>query len=227
MRVSIARIALSVALWLAGLPPAGAAANDWEVIAERDGIVVSSRQVAGRELPQLRSVGEVAGTPYEVLAVLLDVPGYVDWLPDCVEARTVRRIGPWRSLIYTRTDVPVPVADRDVVVLNTVEFVEPPRRVRMSFQAVPAPRVARVHGVVRMTQATGSYAIEAIDATRSRVQYEIDADPAGAVPDWLIASQSTRNPLETLAGLRRRLEETRGQYDEFITRFPSGADAAH
>jgi hypothetical protein len=32
--------------------------------------------------------------------------------------------------------------------------------------------------------------------------------------------QSTRNPLQTLAGLRKRLNETRGRYAAQIDRFP-------
>ena len=211
-----------VGVVLFGALPVSVLAGDWEVIASRDGIVVSRRAVAGRAFPELRAVGVVAGTPYEVLAVLIDVPAYVEWLPDCVESKPVRMIDTWRSVIYTRTDVPWPIADREVVVENVVSFIDPPSKVKVAFAAVTAPDVRRGAGTVRMDHATGSYAIEAIDRGHSRVQYEIDADPGGTLPDWLIRLQSTHNPFETIAGLRRRLEETRGQYDDEIARFPSG-----
>lgn len=215
-------VAALIGIALLGTLPRGAHAGDWEVIASSDGIVVSRRAVAGRAFPELRAVGEVAGTPYEVLAVLIDVPAYVEWLPDCVESKSVRTIDAWRSIIYTRTDVPWPIADREVVVDNVVSFIDPPSKVTMAFAAVPAPDVRRGRGTVRMEHAAGFYAIEAIDGGHSRVQYEIDADPGGTLPDWLIRLQSTRNPFETIAGLRRRLEETRGRYDDAIARFPSG-----
>ena len=215
-------VAALIGIALLGTLPRGAHAGDWEVIASSDGIVVSRRAVAGRAFPELRAVGEVAGTPYEVLAVLIDVPAYVEWLPDCVESKSVRTIDAWRSIIYTRTDVPWPIADREVVVDNVVSFIDPPSKVTMAFAAVPAPDVRRGRGTVRMEHAAGFYAIEAIDGGHSRVQYEIDADPGGTLPDWLIRLQSTHNPFETIAGLRRRLEETRGRYDDAIARFPSG-----
>jgi hypothetical protein len=218
--VSALHIATLIGLVLLPTYPRPAHANEWEVIAEQDGIVVSRRPVEGREFPQLRSVGEVPGTPYEVLAILLDVPAHVDWLPDCLESRMVRRTGPWRSIVYSLTDAPWPVADRELVIENEAAFIDPPSTVKVTFRAVAAPDVRHKRGTVRMTTATGFYAIEAVDATHSRVHYELDADPGGTLPEWLITLQSTRNPLETLAGLRRRLEETRGQYDALIARFP-------
>lgn len=207
-----------IALGFAIAAPARAA--DWQVIAERDGIVVSRRMVAGRNFPQLRAVGEVPGTPYEILAVLLDVPAHVRWLPDCIESRTLHRSDDRHYVIYTRTDAPWPVSDREAVIENEVVFLEPPAKLKVTFEALPAPEVARARGTVRMTAVNGFYLIEAIDDRRSRVQYELDADPAGTLPAWLVTYQSTRNPMQTLAGLRTRLQATRGRYRAQIETFP-------
>jgi len=214
-----AAVALALLVLVASLAIPAQAAN-WETIAERDGITVSRRPVQGRGFPQLRAVGEVPGTPYEILAVLLDVPAHVKWLPDCIESRTLRRLDAWRSIIYTRTDAPWPVSDREAVIENEVIFLDPPRKVKVTFDALPAPDVAHADGTVRMNTVNGYYSIEAIDDRRSLVQYELDADPAGALPAWLVKYQSTRNPFQTIAGLRARLQATRGQYRAQIAKFP-------
>ena len=218
---SAAQAVRAFALVLIGIAVAfPARAADWQVIAGRDGIVVSRRSVAGRAFPQLRAVGEVPGTPYEILAVLLDVPAHAKWLPDCIESRTLRRLDAWRYVIYTRTDAPWPVSDREAVIENEVIFLEPPSKLKVTFEALTAPEVAHARGTVRMKTVNGYYLIEAIDDHRSLVQYELDADPAGALPAWLVTYQSTRNPLQTLAGLRTRLQATRGQYRAQIAKFP-------
>lgn len=221
-----ARTALLTAILLASACLQAAGADEWEVILERDGIVVSRRSVEGERLPRLRAVGEVPGTPYEVLAVLLDVPEHVAWRPDCAESRIVRRISHWKSLTYTRIRTPWPLADRDVVVEDEVLFLDPLSRVKVIFQAVAAPDVESGRHVIRMPSVTGSYSIEATQDGRSRVQYELKADPGGSVPDWLVAIQSTSNPFRTLAGLREQLERTRGRYDEEIANFPQDAAAS-
>jgi hypothetical protein len=211
-----------VAVLLAGTLPAIGLADDWEDFAERDGIVASRRFVEGRTLPQLRSIAAVAGTPYEILAVLLDVPAYREWVPDCAEATILRRLDAWRSIIYTRTDLPWPVQDREAIVEQEVVFVRSPILVKVTFRAIDAPDVARALDTIRTRDADGSYTIEALDDGRSRVTYMVDADPGGTLPDWLIKTQGTRNPLGTLAGLRSRLEATRGQYRGQIARYPRG-----
>lgn len=226
LAASVVHVATLIGVVLVGVSPGLVRASDWEVIAEREGIVVSRRPVEGRDLPQLRSVGEVPGTPYEVLAILLDVPAQVDWRPDCVESETVRELDSWRNIIYTRTDAPWPVSDREVVLENAVIFIDAPTKVKVTFEAITAPDVERRQGTVRMKMATGFYAIEAIDAARSLVHYEVDIDPGGSLPGWLASMQSTRNPLETLAALRRRLEETRGRYATQIARFPAASPNA-
>lgn len=203
-----------LALCLASLAialPARSHAAAWETIATRDGIVVSRRMIENRRLPQLRAQGEVRGTPQEILAVLLDVPAYRKWVPDCAEARTLERTSASRSLIYTRTNLPWPVADREAIIDQEVIFVREPTLLKIVFQAVAAPEVPRARGTIRTNFAVGSYTIEAIDGKRSKVTYEVDADPGGALPDWLVRRESTRNPLETIAGLRRQLDRTRGR----------------
>ncbi len=203
-----------------GALPGFAQASDWQDIAEQDGIVVSRRAVEGRSFPQLRAVGEVPGTPYEVLAVLLDVSAHVRWMPDCVESRSLRTLDAWRNVVYTRTDAPWPVSDREAIFENEVTFLDPPSKLNVTFEAIAAPDVARARGTVRMKSVNGFYLIESLDASRSLVHYEINADPAGALPAWLITMKSTRNPYQTLVGLRRRLNETRGQYRAQIDGFP-------
>jgi hypothetical protein len=208
---------LSILCFLS-LSPANA--GDWEVILDRDGIVVSRRSVEGQDLPQLRAVGEVLGTPYEVLAVLLDVQQYVAWSPDCAEARIVQRLSQWRSRAYTRIHTPWPLADREVVVENDVSFIEPLSRVKVTFRSVAAPEVESRRRVIRMPRVAGSYSIEATGDGRSRVHYELDADPGGHLPALFISLQSSRNPFGTLTGIRRQLERSRGQYEQQIERFP-------
>ena len=214
------RIAALVGAAFVAASPQLAHAGDWEVIAQQEGITVSRRPVEGRSFPQLRAIGEVPGTPYEVLAILLDVPAHVDWRPDCVESRLVQRTDTWQSVVYTVTGAPWPVADREIVVSNEVVFIDPPSQLKVTFAALAAPDVKHRRGTVRIKAATGFFAIEAIDNRHSRVHYEVDADPGGSLPKWVITAQSTKNPLGTLTGLRRRLEETRGQYAAQIARLP-------
>ncbi len=68
-----------------------------------------------------------------------------------------------------------------------------------------------------MPRLRGHYVLKILDYNKTRVEYQIDADPGGMLPDWLIESASKDIPLNTLTGLKKRVAQTRkaGTYKEF------------
>jgi hypothetical protein len=199
---SLSALALVVGL-LAG--PTAARA-EWEVVATKQGVEVSQQAVEGRSLPMFRGIGEVDGSPDQVLAVLQDVDKHVEWMPDTAEARLVRESeeAVW---MYRLTDAPWPVSDRDVVVKSHLEIVEPEVEIHTFFEAVEVPEVPERRGVVRMPHLVGHWKLRAIAPGRSRVEYQVDVDPGGRLPGWLAARTSRDNPVWTIVGLRKRLAE--------------------
>ena len=49
-----------------------------------------------------------------------------------------------------------------------------------------ADRVPRQAGAVRMPLLRGSWTAEPIDASRSRVTYEVAVRPGGSIPGWMV-----------------------------------------
>ncbi len=68
---------------------AGAAALDWHVVLEEDGIQVAQQAVPGRSLPIFRAQGEFAAPLEDVLAVLFDIESQPSWLARCEETRVL------------------------------------------------------------------------------------------------------------------------------------------
>jgi len=65
-----------------------------------------------------------------------------------------------------------------------------------------------------MPRLAGYYHLEVIDAG-----HQVDADPGGLLPDWLVKLTSRKLPIETLVGLRRQVAKTRGKYEAFLKRY--------
>ncbi len=201
-RSSLGALALVVGL-LAGPTTLRA---EWEVISTTQDVEVSQQAVEGRSLPMFRGIGEIGGSPEQILEVLQDVDSHTEWMPDTAEARLVRQSeeAVW---LYRRTDAPWPVSDRDVVVRSQLEIVEPKVEIHAFFEAVEVPEVPERRGVVRMPHLVGHWKIRAIAPGRCRVEYQVDVDPGGRLPGWLAARTSRDNPLHTIVGLRKRLAE--------------------
>ncbi|MCP4005681.1 MAG: hypothetical protein GY725_15940 [bacterium] len=197
------------------------ASSGWQVLAQEDGIVVSQRPTKGRKLQEFRGVVEIPADIFEAFAVVNDVTNHPLWMYQVSEAREVQRNSPLLSVLYTRLDIQWPVADRDSVTENEIRIVAP-NHIRVEFRRTTRASVPEIKGVVRMPRLRGHYDLKALESGGTRVEYQVDADPGGGIPDWMTALTARDNPLNTLRKLREQVAETRGQYKEFIERWNPG-----
>jgi len=191
--------------------PAAAAAGPgsedpaWTEIAREQGVRVERRVVAGRDLPMFRGSGEVEARLADVLAAIEDVDHHPAWMPDCMEARVVRREAD-ALVVYQRTDLPWPASDRDVVLRSQIETLEPDSEVHVYFERLAESGEPAARGAVRMPHLRGHYKIRALGPRRSFVEYQVDADPGGSLPGWIVESATREMPIRTLVGLRQELQ---------------------
>jgi hypothetical protein len=136
-------------------------------------------------------------------------------MPSCADSHLVEENLAERSQTsYYRTKAPWPVSDRDSV--NRAEMlVEPAKhRVYLPFEAITFPKLPPVKGVVRMPFMRGHWILIPVDGGKAtQVEYQVFANPGGALPDWLANLASKTLPRETIAGLRRQVKKA--EYPEF------------
>jgi hypothetical protein len=211
---------VAVALLALSLPAGGAGPDDgWVQDANEKGVVVTTRTEPGRSLPVFRGVGTIDAGVFEILAVMDDITRDTEWMASCSEARIVKRISELSRIEYNRIAAPWPVSDRDTTVRSWVEATPSKGDVWARFQSITAPEAPPVAGVVRMPRLQGFYHLEWIDAGHTKVTYQVDADPGGLLPEWLVKLTSRKLPIETLVGLRKQVAKTRGKYEDFLKRY--------
>ena len=208
--------AVPLLLCLLALP---AHAQDWQHITSEDGIAVTAREVQGRGFPTFRGVGVIDASLWEILAVLSDVGRHRDWMFRCLEARQLRKISEMEYIVYSRTDAPWPVSDRDAVFHSTVHPSLKDLTIDVRFRAVQSPLMGPVKGVVRMTKLQGYYRLKSLGPEKTLMDYQVDADPGGMLPGWLAKLATRRLPIDTIRSLRKRVKVTRGWYTERIKRW--------
>ncbi len=210
-------VALVAALFLTA--PTASAEDGWVHDANEQGVEVTTHTEPGRALPMFRGVGTIDAGVFEILAVMDDITHYTDWMSDCSSARILRRISEFERIEYNRIAAPWPVSDRDTTIHSWVEASFVKHDVWARFKSVAAPEQGPVSGVVRMPRLEGYYHLEAIDEGHTKVTYQVDADPGGMLPNWLIKITTRKLPIDTLVGLRKQVQKTRGQYDAFVKRY--------
>jgi hypothetical protein len=211
---------LAAALLAVTLPARVAVAEDgWVQDADEKGVVVTTRTEPGRSLPIFRGVGMVDGGVFEILAVLDDITRFTEWMADCKGARIVKQINELERVEYNHIGAPWPVSDRDTTIRSWIEADAAKGDVWARFQSISVSEAPPVSGIVRMPRLAGFYHLEVVDAGHTKVTYQVDADPGGLLPDWLIKLTSRKLPIETLVGLRRQVAKTRGRYDAFMKKY--------
>ena len=181
-----------------------AQADDWEHVTEDEGVVVTRKSVPGRPLPIFRGVVTFNHSIYDVLAILDDVELRTKWVHRCAESRQLKRISSFARIIYNRTDAPWPVSDRDVIVKSQVTVSPDGQTVKISFINLDNYMPKR-SGLVRIPYLEGHYMMEKLGETKTKVTYQLNSDPGGWLPNWIIKLASKTLPLKTLVNLRRQL----------------------
>ncbi|MET0284871.1 MAG: START domain-containing protein [Polyangiales bacterium] len=197
-----------IALSFAGV--ATAQDDGWKKLGEERGIVVSTREQPGKQLPSFRGQGEVKAPLLQVLAVVLDDARSKEWAKDADEAEVLRRIDAHTQVVYSRSHQTWPVRDRDLVMKRTVAREGEAYRVRL--ECIPGEK-PKVEGVIRIEDCETEFVLSRRDETTTYVDYRVRADPGGNNPDWAVKWASKNIPLDTLKNLRKQVAKTRGKYD--------------
>lgn len=180
----------------------------WEQISKEEGITVWQRKVEGTSLVEFRGRGVVNGSFKKILAVLHDPTRKTEWMDSCVANRRVRALGPGHAIFYNRTGSSFPlVADRDVVLESMVAIWRDKKQVKVDVYATEDPDVPPVSGVVRMPSLRASWVLIAQSPTQTEVTYQVQADPGGSLPAWVVNLVAKKIPFKTIANLRKQVKK--------------------
>lgn len=199
------------AVAVVGSPDAGAAPPGWQLVKKASGVTVWMQQAAGDRLPVIRARTRVAAEPLEVLAVINDVDSSCAWAGRCVVARVLRRKDR-QTWLYSRRSAPWPISDRDFELRATSAALDRGKRLRVEFRQVRRARTPAVDGVVRMPLMRGHYELRAAAGGGTDVELQIQADPGGWIPGWIVRWTAKKGPFASLSGLRKRVPAVRDRY---------------
>ncbi|MGV3625231.1 MAG: START domain-containing protein [Archangium sp.] len=134
--------------------------------------------------------------------MLLDDDRAPEWVDSLAEARVVRRVSPTEYIEYNHVKMPLVVSDREFVT-NVTTSVDAQKKV-VTMRSVPAAEddVKKTPAWVR-GELSALYVLESIDdGTRTRLTVEVDADPKGALPPFIVNFFQKDWSRDTIKGIR-------------------------
>lgn len=182
---------------------AQSAERPWQLEREEDGVSVYLADVPGSKYKAYRGVVTIKGDLAAVQAAQEDVAGSCVWIFSCQQQRLLDTKGNVSEL-YTRFEMPWPVEARDSVIQVTTRT-DADGSVTRLLKAVPE-RLPEEKGFVRVPRVDGEWHLKPLEQGGVEVIYEVHTEPGGSVPSWLANSFVVDAPLQTLQGLRAKVE---------------------
>lgn len=181
-------------------------AQDWEPRSTKDGIKTWSRKVSGSKIDALKMETDFDATPSQLAAIIFDIGSCTEWLYSTKSCSVVKTVSPGELYYYSEISFPWPTENRDFVSHISAEQDPSSKTVIIRAENVPG-FVAEKKGIVRIYQSTGKWTIRPTGANRVHVEYELQVNPGGSLPSWIVNMLSTKGPLESFKKLRQQLKK--------------------
>ena len=134
---------------------------------------------------------------------LLDFSNYKNWQFNTVEARVLKKIRETEFIYYTQVEAPWPVSDRDMVVHFTMTG--SPKKI-IAIANSEDNFFAEKEDFVRVPASHSKWIITETD-NHVIIQYEIQIDPGGNVPAWLVNWVCANAPYQSFKKLKKIVEK--------------------
>lgn len=178
-----------------------AALGAWEKVGDESGVEVWRRAVPGSAFLAVKGTGFVDAPVRTVALVLLDDDRAPEWVDSLAEARVVRVVSPTEYIEYNHASMPLIVSDREFV--DDVSMAADAAAKTVLIRSVPVedtavPKSRHVRGLLDAT-----YLLESVGG-KTRLTVEIESDPKGWLPAWLVNFFQKDWARETIEGIRRQ-----------------------
>jgi hypothetical protein len=182
--------------------PAGA--DDWKLLGNDHGITVYSRQAPGSSIVALRGTGTIDAPLWKIAAILLDTKRAKEWADSLKESRMVRRIGPAAYVEFNHIGLPLILKDRDFVSEVRIDVNPDAKTFALVYKPADDPIVPATHDV-RGEITTGAFRLTSLEKDRRvALDAEVQCDPKGAIPAWIVNLFQKNWPLNTFQALQKQ-----------------------
>ena len=175
--------------------------TSWRLVNQKGSISVYNKSVPGQTMDAFKGVGS-DNVPMAILeSTLLDLPGYLTWVPNLTQSRIVKQLSPDSFLAYLRFTIPMPFEDRDILVQVDIDRNGGGGKMTAAMKAASSPICPPIKGVVRITKMTGEIMARPVSPTVTEGSYSERLDLDGNVPGWVNGIIAKEIPPKILANL--------------------------
>jgi hypothetical protein len=190
------------------------AQKDWELQKSENGISVYTKDQVGSNFKEIKATTNFKHSLSELIGLLTDISSHTLWIYNCKQSKLIKEVSPSEVYYYMETSVPWPASNRDGVLCFKFTQDKETKIVTVASHGVP-DILPEIDGVVRVHKLVASWkfipkADGSVDA-----EYQINVDPGGSVPAWIVNMFSVEGPYESLTDMKKLLAEDKYKSSKF------------
>ncbi|MFC3033475.1 SRPBCC family protein [Pseudoalteromonas fenneropenaei] len=224
--ISLAAFLTSFTTLLVSFATQAQSDDGWQVWFQGDDITISQQRHPKRAATVGAHMRLEQTSAAQFFRVLNDVEHAAEWLPHVLSVTLVSRPTPSQTLVYSVFDAPFPVAKRQLLSRSCLSsamqdgqrvWLLQVKDVQSSMLNNELIAISPLRAIWRLTEQG-----DALD-----IRYEVDADPNGRLPLWLVNFTNLNNTKQALRQLKSQLLKPRylsgehgfvaGRCDDFFT----------
>lgn len=203
------RVIIRLLIWLfptlLAVMPVSAQTNEgWILKNEKDAVKVYYRKTSG--IYELKLTTSIKVPLPGIVRLFDEVHKYAAWGYKVSEARLLKRVSATEMYYYSRIDFPWPMSDRDVI-LHTKLSQDPHSLAIYSVSTSEPDYIPEVKDVIRMRDVYTKWTLIPGPGGWLYLEYYLNSDPGGSIPDWAINMALDVGPRETIKRMRAILND--------------------
>jgi len=180
--------------------PDVSAQKNWTLEKEEDGIKVYTKRESGSSYKAFKAEMQVNCTIEDLFGIFKDANSFGKCVTYCKEIKLLKAEED-AVYYYIETSLPWPFDNRDMV--YQLKFSERNgNQAKVIVTGMPS-YVQQREGVVRIEKANGYWVLDAMDANRTAVTYQMHVEAGGSIPAWLANLSIVNIPYSTFMELRK------------------------
>lgn len=184
------------------LPSIVVNAANWKLTKESNGIQVFTRPISGTSLKAFKGVVSIPARLTSIVTTINDTSVYPYLFHGTESAKELKKVNDTESYKYVVTELPWPAQSRDSIIHSVIKQDKKSKTIQITMRGVPK-YIPSKPGLVRIQKMTGRWLLVPEKNKKSiKVIYEMNVDPGGNLPKWLVNNMSVDLPFITLANLR-------------------------
>lgn len=195
-------------LWLFFLTPLCLfSQKDWQLKSEKEGIKIYTKYTDNSKYKAVKTMCTVQASLSTATAVLMDITNATEWVYATKSSTLLKTISPAELIYHSEINVPWPFDNRDFIVQLSAWQDVKTKTVTVQGENKPAYQPEN-KDVVRVPYSFSKWTLEPAGNGQINVVFELQTDPGGNIPAWLINMFATKGPFESFKKFKEQLKKT-------------------